>query len=109
MRFGNETGAGQGRGLRVRRRAADVRRSRRQAFSAGLALVLVATLAIPAGLTAKEKGKSKKNSTAAAVNLVWPAPPQRPRIRYLGLISTVDDVKENKKSNWIDRGGGVRG
>jgi hypothetical protein len=47
-------------------------------------LVVVAMLAIPVALAAKEKDKRKKNGSAAPANLVWPAPPQRPRIRYLG-------------------------
>lgn len=81
MRLGSVRGTSQ---ARARRGSAAIRRTGQRTFSAGLVLVVVAMLAIPVALAAKEKDKRKKNGSAAPANLVWPAPPQRPRIRYLG-------------------------
>lgn len=39
----------------------------------------------------------------AATNLVWPLPPDKPRIRFLEMYSNNFDVEAKKKRSWTDR------
>lgn len=58
-------------------------------------------------------GKKSKPPAAPSAprveNLVWPQPPQRPRIRFVRQILSIDDVLERKKKQgWMDRLAGVK-
>ncbi len=43
------------------------------------------------------------NITNENVQTVWPAPPEQPRIRYLGSLKTNNDISKNKKPNLRDK------
>jgi DNA-binding beta-propeller fold protein YncE len=68
--------------------------------------VLIAAAAIAAlgGRPSLEAQGNQKGSKAAAAagryGLVWPAPPEQPRIRYLATYHGVDDFKTKKPSKW---------
>jgi DNA-binding beta-propeller fold protein YncE len=50
-----------------------------------------------------QAGTSSKGGTASDASrfgLVWPAPPEQPRIRYLATYHGVDDFKTKKPSKW---------
>lgn len=42
-------------------------------------------------------------SASQATNLVWPLPPDKPRIRYLESFSNNFDIEPKKKISWVDR------
>jgi DNA-binding beta-propeller fold protein YncE len=44
-------------------------------------------------------GSSANNST----NLVWPLPPDKPRVRFLEMFSNNYDIEPRKKRTWVDR------
>jgi DNA-binding beta-propeller fold protein YncE len=68
-------------------------------FVAGvLAWVLCAPLVWPNPKASKTKTRSQ--STA---ELVWPGPPERPRIRYLAAIQGSEDVTGNVKPSFVER------
>ncbi len=74
-----------------------------QAFKTILA-VIAALLLLAAPLRAEENPSAAaapqaKEQTAAAPELVWPAPPLQPRIRYLGSIASPEDMGR-KKGFW---------
>lgn len=74
-----------------------------QAFKTILA-VIAALLLLAAPLRAEENPSAAaapqaKEQTAAAPELVWPAPPLQPRIRYLGSIASPEDMG-HKKGFW---------
>lgn len=48
------------------------------------------------------RGKTKKAEPAAA-NLVWPGPPQRPRIRFVALIQSAEDITGKRKLSFVER------
>ena len=48
------------------------------------------------------RGKSKKAEPEPA-NLVWPGPPERPRIRFVALIQGADDVTGKRKLTFVER------
>lgn len=74
----------------------------------GVPLLLLA-LAVPSRPADKAK---KPPQTAAAVTqeLVWPLPPAPPRVRWLGQITDLNEVrgKTKKKPSWMDRIAGVK-
>jgi DNA-binding beta-propeller fold protein YncE len=47
--------------------------------------------------------KDKQQLPKAAVNLVWPLPPDKPRVKYLEAYSNNFDVEPRKKQTWVDR------
>jgi len=48
------------------------------------------------------RGKTNKAEPAAA-NLVWPGPPQRPRIRFVALIQSAEDITGKRKLSFVER------
>jgi DNA-binding beta-propeller fold protein YncE len=64
-----------------------------------IALVAVLILAAwPASLDAADK--KKKPAGADPSSLVWPLPPDPPRIRFVRTYRSVDDFKQKKDSRW---------
>lgn len=66
--------------------------------------VIAALLLVAAPLRAEENPPAEaapqaKEQTVAASELVWPAPPLQPRIRYLGSIASPEDIGR-KKGFW---------
>jgi len=64
-------------------------------------LPLLLALALPAD-DKIPRGKSKKAEPAPA-NLVWPGPPERPRIRFVAVIQGADDVTGKRKPSFVER------
>jgi DNA-binding beta-propeller fold protein YncE len=49
-------------------------------------------------------GKKKDdNAQAASTNLVWPLPPDKPRVKYLESYSNNFDVEPRRKRSWVDK------
>jgi DNA-binding beta-propeller fold protein YncE len=49
-------------------------------------------------------GKKKHNGAQAGpVNLVWPLPPDKPRIKFLTAYSSNYDIEPRKKRSWVDK------
>jgi DNA-binding beta-propeller fold protein YncE len=55
-------------------------------------------LLIPSSAEARKKKKS--DETGPQKELVWPLPPEQPRIRYLRSFHGDEDFKKKKKSRW---------
>ncbi|MBI4890648.1 MAG: 6-bladed beta-propeller [Acidobacteria bacterium] len=66
-------------------------------------LLLASAILSPAPNQAKDK--NKKPVAAAPADLVWPLPPDPPRVRYLAMIRSADDVlgKNGKKMSFVER------
>lgn len=64
-----------------------------------LALVIAAAVAP----MAFAKDKNKDNAAAAPVNMVWPLPPDKPRVKYLETYSNNFDIEPRKKQSWVDK------
>ena len=73
---------------------------------------LILALLAPPAVTADNPGDrpKKKGKPAPVAELVWPVPPDAPRIRWLGQINDLDEVKgKAKKHNWMERLAGPQG
>ncbi|HZQ71058.1 MAG TPA: 6-bladed beta-propeller [Terriglobales bacterium] len=44
-----------------------------------------------------------KQQPAAPTNLVWPLPPDKPRLKFLEMITNNFDVEPKKKLSWVDK------
>jgi len=87
------------------------------------ALAFALAAVTPSLRAAEQKKKEQKKETPAPAQpaaskpdpkkLVWPAPPDVPRIQWLAQVSSQDDltppaqVKKKKKSSWMDKLAGV--
>jgi sugar lactone lactonase YvrE len=60
------------------------------------------TLLVPAAGGDKKKVDKGKDAKAAP-EIVWPLPPEKPRIKYLGSLSNSDDVEPPKKKGWLKK------
>jgi DNA-binding beta-propeller fold protein YncE len=63
---------------------------------------------LPYANGAERSAKHADDTTDVAANLVWPQPPQRRRIAFMGQITGVDDVKGTRKRTWMDRAAGAK-
>jgi len=54
---------------------------------------------MPAPAAAKDKPKPAN----PPVNLVWPLPPDKPRVKYLETYSNNFDIEPRKKITWVDK------
>ena len=76
--------------------------------SNGTGLVLAAVLVmlwgapVSAGGGSKQKAPADSSATAPA-NLVWPLPPDKPRVRFLEMFSNNFDIEPRKKRSLVDR------
>jgi len=66
-------------------------------------LLLVALVSVP-GAAAKQQ----KPGAGPPVQLVWPLPPETPRIKFVAAIYGASDVERTKKSNFLDRVAGIQ-
>lgn len=81
---------------------ASTRRQARVWFLFAALLVSVSTL--PALVTGqRDKGKKPSKASEKAPDLVWPLPPEKPRIRYLGSLTGSTDVQPPKKKGWLTK------
>ena len=76
-----------------------------------LRVVSAATIAALLVLPALSADKSRKQTkTASPGELVWPLPPDPPRVRWLGQINDLDEVKgKGKGRSWMERLAGPQG
>ncbi len=74
---------------------------RKKGTIAGLALLLMACPVVA-------KAAAKKKGPAKPVNLVWPLPPEKPRIKYVTSISGAEDVEPVRKAGFLDRVAGIQ-
>jgi hypothetical protein len=53
------------------------------------------------------RGKQAKGGAGSSAidpaTLVWPLPPDKPRVRYLEMFSNIYDIEPRKKRTWVDR------
>ena len=68
----------------------------------GAAIAFVALLLAAPAAAEKKKGESK-DERPPVPDLVWPLPPEKPRIKYLGALSTSEDVAPVKKKGWFKK------
>jgi len=52
---------------------------------------------------AASKKEKNKAQAAAPVDLTWPGPPARPRIRFLAALSSAEDVSGKVKPSFVER------
>lgn len=62
-------------------------------------------LSFAAGAT---QAKTKKQATPGNAPLVWPLPPEKPRIKYVASIYGAANVEGTKKANFLDRLAGIQ-
>jgi DNA-binding beta-propeller fold protein YncE len=60
-------------------------------------------LALPLTMTAADKGKAAQTQSAEPAQLIWPLPPEKPRVRFLQQLSSNFDVEPRKKKTWVDK------
>jgi 6-phosphogluconolactonase (cycloisomerase 2 family) len=63
----------------------------------------LATLSLLAAVQPAAAGKKKDDAQVAPTNLVWPLPPDRPRVKYLESYSNNYDIEPKKKRSWVDK------
>ena len=56
-------------------------------------------LTVPAAW-AKEK---KPQSAATPTDLVWPLPPDKPRVKFLEMYAQNFDIEPRRKQGWVDK------
>ena len=76
--------------------------------SNGIGLVLAAVLVLLGGAPVLAGGGSKQkgargSSAIDPTTMVWPLPPDKPRVRFVGLFSNNFDVEPRKKLSLVDR------
>ena len=47
--------------------------------------------------------KKKTPNVKKSASLVWPLPPQKPRVKYLTSLANNTDIEPPKKSGWLQR------
>jgi len=63
-------------------------------------LSLIGAWLMPQLCAAKDKPQAANQQP---VNLVWPLPPDKPRVKFLEIYSNNFDVEPKKKVTWVDR------
>lgn len=74
------------------------RRPPRLIFILGVLFTLCLTVANEKVIA--QKGRAP---AASAMDLVWPLPPDKPRIRFLAMYSNNFDIEPRKKRSWADK------
>lgn len=80
--------------------------SHRRRGLTGLQLVFLITVLLWAAPGRAGLGGKKENKGRPSVDpkqLVWPLPPDKPRIRFLDVYRTNFDIEPRKKISWVDR------
>jgi DNA-binding beta-propeller fold protein YncE len=65
-------------------------------------LVLLGGAPLVAGGGSKEKAPTNTSGTGQAI-MVWPMPPEKPRVRFLEMFSNNYDIEPRKKLSLVDR------
>lgn len=65
-------------------------------------LQLLMVIAFAAGATTAAD-KQKAAPVAGSQQLIWPLPPDKPRVRFLQELSNNFDVEPRKKRSWVDK------
>ena len=68
--------------------------------TAGILLLCASTSGAAA---AADKSKNQAPNPNTPQQLVWPLPPDKPRLRFLGQLSNNFDVVAKKKRSWVDK------
>lgn len=63
-------------------------------------IIFLAALALAPALNG---GKKPVPQVKKPANLVWPLPPEKPRIKYLGALANNTDVEPPKKKGWLQK------
>jgi DNA-binding beta-propeller fold protein YncE len=63
--------------------------------------IALALAAVP-GLAAADKPKTQPTATEQA-QLMWPLPPDKPRVKFLQVLSNNFDIETRKKKSWVDK------
>lgn len=66
-------------------------------------ILALAVLAAPAQAASKEKEKKAAAAAQQAGQLVWPMPPDKPRLRFLRELTNNFDIETPKKKSWVDK------
>ncbi|MBZ5532842.1 MAG: hypothetical protein LAO20_15540 [Acidobacteriia bacterium] len=70
--------------------------------SARLVQLTVVVLALAGLLAAADKPKPQAAPPAPA-QLIWPLPPEKPRVKFLQELSNNFDIETRKKKSWVDK------
>ncbi|HEX6906236.1 MAG TPA: 6-bladed beta-propeller [Terriglobales bacterium] len=62
-----------------------------------------ASLLLAAAQPASAGNKKGDKAQAAPTNLVWPLPPDKPRVKFLMSYSSNYDIEPRKKRSWVDK------
>jgi DNA-binding beta-propeller fold protein YncE len=65
-------------------------------------LKIALALALLPGLAGADKPKNQPPAIDKA-QLMWPLPPDKPRVKFLQVLSNNFDVETRKKKSWVDR------
>src|SRR5581483_11204395 len=66
----------------------------------GMAAVILLLAAPPPAPAGNKKGDKAQ---AAPTNLVWPLPPDKPRVKFLTAYASNYDIEPRKKRSWVDK------
>lgn len=66
-------------------------------------LIAAVLLFVGAPKPAAAQGVKSVQAANAKLNLVWPLPPDKPRIRFLEMFSNNFEIEPRKKKSWVDR------
>ena len=70
--------------------------------------LILAAVGVPLAGATKDK-KRAAAATPATQELVWPLPPDPPRMRWEGQVQDLDNISgERKKRSWMERMAGVK-
>lgn len=67
-----------------------------------LSFFIIAATFLPM-IVAGQKKRQGKGEPVKTPELFWPLPPEKPRIKYLGMISSNMDVEPPKKKGWLQK------
>lgn len=60
-------------------------------------------LSLPLCLAAADKSKPQQPQAANSAQMIWPLPPEKPRLRFVQQLANNFDVEPRKKKSWVDR------
>lgn len=71
--------------------------------SARLLQFAVVVFALAGMLAAADKSKQQAAAPAAPAQLIWPLPPEKPRLKFVQELGSNFDVEPRKKKSWVDK------
>ncbi|MEW6128804.1 MAG: SBBP repeat-containing protein [Acidobacteriota bacterium] len=69
----------------------------------GLSVFLSLIFAFTPLAAQKKAVESSKKAEPKVAEMVWPLPPEKPRVKYLGAIASNEDVEPPKKKGWLKK------